>query len=77
MPETNGMTTQVVEAIQQTAHEAHQLETIFERLLQVLEQNGFQIQVDLVSVAQKMYQRLEAVEQQARGWGISLSSWKN
>ncbi len=72
MPENNGVTTQVVEALQQTATEARQLETVFERLLQVLTQNGFQIQVDLVAVAQKMYQRLDAAQAQAQGMGRQL-----
>ena len=72
MPENNGVTTQVVEALQQTATEARQLEAVFERLLQVLTQNGFQIQVDLVAVAQKMYQRLDAAQAQAQGMGRQL-----
>ncbi len=72
MPENNGVTTQVVEALQQTATEARQLEAIFDRLLQVLTQNGFQIQVDLVAVAQKMYQRLDAAQAQAEGMGRQL-----
>ncbi len=72
MPENNGVTTQVVEALQQTATEARQLEAIFDRLLQVLTQNGFQIQVDLVAVAQKMYQRLDAAQAQAQGMGRQL-----
>ncbi len=72
MPENNGVTTQVVEALQQTATEARQLETIFDRLLQVLTQNGFQIQVDLVAVAQKMYARLDLAQVQAQGMGHQL-----
>ncbi len=72
MSENNAVTTQLVEALQQTAADARQLEAIFDRLLQVLTQNGFQIQVDLVGIAQKMYQRLDAAEHQAEGMGRQL-----
>jgi GAF domain-containing protein len=65
MPENDVLTNELSEAIAQTGNEAKQLETILERLTQVLTQNGFQISVDLVAVAQGMHQRLEKADRQA------------
>jgi GAF domain-containing protein len=72
MADNNVVTTEIVEALKQSATEAHQLEAIFDRLLQVLTQNGFQIQVDIVGLIQTMYKRLGQAEKQAEGVGHQL-----
>jgi GAF domain-containing protein len=72
MSENHTITTEVVEALKQSSTEAKQLETLFGRLMQVLTQNGFQIQVDLVGLAQNMHRRLDAAEGQAEKIGRQL-----
>jgi transcriptional regulator with GAF, ATPase, and Fis domain len=72
MPEQNVVTTEIVEALRQSSTEAKQIEAIFSRLLQVLTQNGFQISVDVGSIAQNIYNRLEQAEKQAQSVGHQL-----
>ncbi len=72
MAENQAVTTEIVDALHQSSAEAKQLEAIFDRLLQVLTQNGFQIQVDIVGVIQTMAARLEKAEKQAQGVGHQL-----
>lgn len=72
MAEQNVGTTQIVEALRQSSTEAKQIEAIFNRLLQVLTQNGFQISVDVGSIAQNIYNRLEQAEKQAATVGAQL-----
>lgn len=72
MAENNVVTTEIVEALKQSATEARQLEAIFDRLLQVLTQNGFQIQVDIIALLQTLYKRLDQTERQAEGVGRQL-----
>lgn len=66
MAENNTLSHQLSEAITQTATEAKQLEAILARIMQVLTQNGFQIAVDVVGIAQNMHERLDKAERQAR-----------
>lgn len=65
MPENHAGAAEVIDALRQTRDDVRQLEAIFTRLLQVLNQNGFQIQVDLVGLAQNMERRLEDTEKHA------------
>lgn len=67
MPETNIVTSGIVEAIRQSSTETKQLEAIIGRLLQVLTQNGFQVSVDVGALAQAIYVRLDQTEKQAVG----------
>ncbi|MFN8447887.1 MAG: GAF domain-containing protein [Anaerolineae bacterium] len=72
MAESNVVTTEIAAALKQSSTEAHQLEAIFDRLLQVLTQNGFQIQVDIIGLIQTMYKRLDQAEKQTEGVGRQL-----
>src|SRR5215208_2535470 len=72
MPDTNVVTTEIVEAIRQSSTEAKQLEAIIGRLLQVLTQNGFQVSVDVAGMAQNIYNRLDQTEKQAASVGTQL-----
>jgi transcriptional regulator with GAF, ATPase, and Fis domain len=65
MPDNHDMILEVVEALKQTSNETKQLEVIFDRLLQVLTQNGFQIQVDIVGLARNMSTRLDGAVKKA------------
>ncbi len=66
MAENNTLSHQLSEAITQTATEAKQLEAILARIMQVLTQNGFQIAVDVVGIAQNMHERLDKAERYTR-----------
>lgn len=72
MAESNVVTTEIAAALKQSSTEAHQLEAIFDRLLQVLTQNGFQIQVDIIGLIQTMYKRLDQAEKQTEDVGRQL-----
>lgn len=69
MPDNQDAILEVVEALKQTSNETKQLEVIFDRLLQVLTQNGFQIQVDIVGLARTMSTRLDKAVKQAESVG--------
>lgn len=72
MTENNVATSAIAEALKQSSTEARQLEAIFDRLLQVLTQNGFQIQVDIIGLIQTLYKRLDQAEKQAENVGHQL-----
>ncbi len=72
MAENNVATSAIAEALKQSSTEARQLEAIFDRLLQVLTQNGFQIQVDIIGLIQTLYKRLDQAEKQAESVGHQL-----
>ncbi len=67
MPDNQSVSTEMVAALKQSSTETKQLEAVFERLLQVLTQNGFQIQVDIVGMLQTLANRLDSTEKQAEG----------
>ncbi len=69
MPDNHETILEIVEALKQTSTETKQLEVIFDRLLQVLTQNGFQIQVDIVGLARNMSTRLDKAVKQAESAG--------
>lgn len=72
MAENNVATSGISEALKQSSTEARQLEAIFDRLLQVLTQNGFQIQVDIIGLIQALYRRLDEAEKQSGDVGRQL-----
>lgn len=57
--------TKLADLLVQTATETRQLETVLQRLIQALTQNGFQISADLVGVTQTISERLDLAGQEA------------
>lgn len=64
----------LTETLDQTINETRQLETVTERLVQVLTQNGFQISVDIPGIVRRMTERLEGADEQSKKIGIQLNS---
>jgi sigma-B regulation protein RsbU (phosphoserine phosphatase) len=56
----------LIAAIEQSVGESRQMETVLERLLQALTQNGFQLSVDLVGIMQGLSARLDGATRDAR-----------
>lgn len=51
--------------LKQTAQEMHQLGVILARLMQVIQENGFQVSVDIVGITQNLEKRIENSAKQA------------
>ncbi len=51
--------------LKQTAQETHQLGVILARLMQVIQENGFQVSVDIVGITQNLEKRIENSAKQA------------
>jgi transcriptional regulator with GAF, ATPase, and Fis domain len=60
----NALAEDILKNLQQSLEEGRQLEAVLERLMQALNDNGFQIAVDLVGAARNLHERLAWVSRQ-------------
>lgn len=60
----NSLAEDILKHLQQSVDEGRQLEAVLERLIQALNDNGFQIAVDIVGVAHNLHERIARISRE-------------